>query len=119
MAGRARQSRHAARAARGGADPVGLALRGSALQLDPRGRPALGFLSHARETRTQLPERLIATAGTLALLESNTPRLLEQTAPLPANFGSPFTLGPLRLNLKPAGHVRGSAFLEESSRTAG
>jgi len=92
--------------------PFGLALRGSALQLDPRGRPSLGFLSHARETRTQLPERLIATAGTLALLESNTPRLLEQTAPLPANFGSPFTLGPLRLNLKPAGHVRGSAFLE-------
>ena len=91
--------------------PFGFALRGSALQLDPRGAPPLGFLSHARASRLVLPERLIATSTTLALLEAANPRALEKTAPLPASFGSPFTLGALRLTLQPAGHVRGSAFL--------
>lgn len=91
--------------------PFGLALRGGSLHLETRGRPPLGFLAHARLTRAQLPERIIASAGTLALLESAMPRALEETAPLPANFGSPFTLGAYKLTLQPAGHIRGSAFL--------
>lgn len=91
--------------------PFGFALRGSPLQLDPRGRPPLGFLSHPRRARAQLPERLIATAGTLSLLESASPKLLQKTAPLPAGFASPFTLGAHKLTLLPAGHIRGSAFL--------
>ncbi len=97
--------------------PFGFALRGSQLHLDPTVRAPLGFLSHARASRSFLPERVVATAATLALLEgmqppkrSAEPRGLD-TAPLPASFGSPFTLGALRLTLQPAGHTRGSAFL--------
>jgi putative mRNA 3-end processing factor len=91
--------------------PFGLSVRGTNLVLDPRGRPPLGFLAHARTARTLLPERIIATAGTLALLESANAGALAETAPLPATFGGPFTLGALKLTLLPAGHVRGSAFL--------
>ena len=97
--------------------PFGFALRGSQLHLDPTVRAPLGFLAHARASRSFLPERLIATAPTLALLEGMQPpakkgesRALD-TAPLPASYGNTFTLGALRLTLQPAGHLRGSAFL--------
>ncbi|HEX4384922.1 MAG TPA: hypothetical protein VH083_18315, partial [Myxococcales bacterium] len=48
----------------------GLRVRGHALVLDPRGRPQLGFVAHARGAPRVLPERSVTTAATLALLEA-------------------------------------------------
>lgn len=89
----------------------GLRLRDTALHLEPRGRSELGFLAHARGAPATLPRRLVASAGTLALLEALQPRAWARTAALPAAFGKPFSLGPLELTLLPAGHLRGSAQL--------
>src|SRR5437764_5416298 len=89
----------------------GLRVRGHALFLEPRGRPPMGFLAHARGARAVLPERTVATAATVALIEAAQPRALRRTAALPAAYGKPFALGSLRLTVHPAGHVLGSAQL--------
>jgi putative mRNA 3-end processing factor len=89
----------------------GLRVRGHALVLDPRGRPQLGFVAHARGAPRVLPERSVTTAATLALLEAAAPRALQKSAALPATYGKPFALGSLRLTLFPAGHTLGSAQL--------
>lgn len=89
----------------------GLRVRGHALYLQPRGRPQFGFLAHARGAPPVLPERTVATAPTVALLEAAQPRSLRRTAALPAAYGKPFALGSLRLTVYPAGHVLGSAQL--------
>jgi putative mRNA 3-end processing factor len=89
----------------------GLRVRGHALVLDPHGRPALGFVAHARGAPRVLPERSVATAATIALLEAAQPRALRKSAALPAAYGKPFALGSLRLTVHPAGHVLGSAQL--------
>lgn len=90
---------------------LGLRLRDTPLHLEPRGRSELGFLAHARGARATLPLRLVATSGTVALLEAAQPRAMRKSAPLPASFGKPFALGSLKLTLFAAGHVRGSAQL--------
>jgi putative mRNA 3-end processing factor len=87
----------------------GLRVRGHGLYLEPRGRPPLGFLAHARGAPAVLPERMVATATTIQLLEAAQPRALRRTAALPAAYGQSFALGSLRLTLHPAGHVLGSA----------
>jgi putative mRNA 3-end processing factor len=87
----------------------GLRVRGHALYLEPHGRPPFGFLAHARGVRRVLPDRMVATAATIALLEAAQPRSLRRTAALPAAYDQPFALGSLRLTLHPAGHVLGSA----------
>lgn len=87
----------------------GLRVRGHPLYLEPRGRPPLGFLAHARGARPVLPERTVATAATVQLLQAAQPRALRRTAALPAAYGQAFALGGLRLTLHPAGHVLGSA----------
>ncbi|MBS2021484.1 MAG: MBL fold metallo-hydrolase, partial [Deltaproteobacteria bacterium] len=92
--------------------PQGLKLRQSPLCLEPRGRSPLGFLAHARGARASLPERIVATAPTLALLEAAQPRSLLRSAPLPATFGKSFQLAGLKLTLLPAGHILGSAQLK-------
>lgn len=89
----------------------GLRVRGHGLYLEPRGRPPLGFLAHARGARPVLPERTVATAATIAMLQAAQPRSLKRTAALPAAYGKPFALGSLRLTVHPAGHVLGSAQL--------
>ena len=89
----------------------GLRVRGHALVLDPHGRPALGFVAHARAAPRVLPERSVATAATIALLEASQPRALQKSAALPGVYGKPFALGSLRLTVFPAGHVLGSAQL--------
>jgi hypothetical protein len=91
--------------------PAGLALRGSQLVLDPRGRSALGFLASAHTGKAELPERVIATPATLALLEATQPGKLSRSAPLPSNPGHSFSLGAVRITLLSSGCVRGSAFL--------
>src|SRR5947209_85203 len=87
----------------------GLRVRGHALYLEPRGRPPLGFLAHARGAPPVLPERMVVTGPTSKLLEAALPRALRRTATLPAAYGQTFALGSLRLTLYPAGHVLGSA----------
>ena len=87
----------------------GLRVRDHQLYLDPRGRPQLGFLAHARGAAHVLPERTVATAPTIALLATAQPRSLRRAAALPAAYGQTFALGSLRLTLHPAGHVLGSA----------
>jgi putative mRNA 3-end processing factor len=87
----------------------GLRVRGHALYLEPRGRPTMGFLSHARGAPSVLPERMIASGPTIQLLAAALPRALRRTAALPAAYGQAFALGSLRLTLHPAGHVLGSA----------
>jgi putative mRNA 3-end processing factor len=87
----------------------GLRVRGHALYLEPRGRPPVGILSHARGAPSVLPERMVATAPTIKLLEAALPRALRRTAALPAAYGQTFALGSLRLTFHPAGHVLGSA----------
>ncbi len=87
----------------------GLRVRGHALHLEPRGRPQIGFLAHARGAPTVLPERMVASAPTIQLLQAALPRALRRTAALPAAYGQTFALGSLRLTLHPAGHVLGSA----------
>jgi len=89
----------------------GLRVRGHPLYLEPRGRPPLGFLAHARGAPSVLPERAVATAATIQLLEAAQPRALRRTAALPATYGQTFALGSLRLTLHSAGHVLGSAQL--------
>src|SRR2546430_3198697 len=89
----------------------GLRLRGTQLHLDPVGRPQLGFLAHARGARATLPERTVATAATVALLEAAQPRALRKAAPLPAGWRKPFALGSLTLTVHPAGPAVGSAQL--------
>lgn len=89
----------------------GLRVRGHALYLEPHGRPQMGFLAHARGAFAVLPERTVATAPTVALLEAAQPRALRRTAALPAAYGKPFALGSLRLTVHPAGLVLGSAQL--------
>ena len=89
--------------------PNGLRVRGHGLYVEPRGRPPLGFLAHARGAPSVLPERMVATAATIQLLEAAQPRALRRTAALPAAYGQSFALGSLRLTLHSAGHVLGSA----------
>lgn len=89
----------------------GLRVRGHGLYLEPRGRPPLGFLAHARGAPPVLPERMVATGPTVRLLEAALPRALRRTAALPAAYGQAFALGSLRLTVHPAGHVLGSAQL--------
>jgi putative mRNA 3-end processing factor len=89
----------------------GLRVRGHSLYLEPRGRPPMGFLAHARGARPVLPERAVATARTIALLQAAQPRALRRTAALPAAWGQSFALGSLRLMVHPAGHMMGSAQL--------
>ena len=89
--------------------PHGLRVRGHGLYLDHRGRPPLGILAHARGAPAILPERMVATAPTVKLLEAAQARALRRTAALPAAYRQTFALGSLRLTLYPAGHVLGSA----------
>ena len=86
----------------------GLHLSGSPLWLDASRKQALSFVSHAHADHIARHERTIATAATLKLMAH---RLGELPAALPAPYQRPFDLGPLSLELLPAGHVLGSAQL--------
>ena len=89
---------------------AGFRLQRSILALDARRSSPLSFVSHAH--RTARHERVVCTDRTLRLLSRNGAR----PDALPASFGRPFQLGPLQLELFPAGHVVGSAQLLADSR---
>jgi putative mRNA 3-end processing factor len=85
-----------------------LHVSGTALALDATRKCALSFVSHAHADHIARHERVIATGPTLRLLQH---RLGEVRAALPVPYRRPFDLGPLSLELLPAGHVLGSAQL--------
>jgi putative mRNA 3-end processing factor len=86
----------------------GLHLTGTSLSLDARRKSALSFVSHAHADHIARHQRTIATRETLRLM---THRLGELPAPLSVPYRRSFELGPLVLELLPAGHVLGSAQL--------
>lgn len=86
----------------------GLHLTGTPLWLDARRKSELSFVSHAHSDHIARHERVIATAATLRLMAH---RLGKVPGALPAPYRRPFELGPLVLELLPAGHVLGSAQL--------
>jgi putative mRNA 3-end processing factor len=86
----------------------GLHLSGTALWLDAHRKAPLAFVSHAHADHIARHERVIATRATLRLMSH---RLGELPSALPVPFNRPFDLGPLTLELLPAGHILGSAQL--------
>lgn len=86
----------------------GLHLTGTALWLDARRKSELSFVSHAHGDHIARHERTIATGATLRMM---THRLGKLAAALPVSYRRPFELGPLVLELLPAGHMLGSAQL--------
>ena len=86
----------------------GLQLAGSPLFLDAPRKTPLSFVSHAHADHIARHERTIATAATLRFM---THRLGKVHAPLAVPYRQPFELGPLVLELLPAGHILGSAQL--------
>ncbi len=86
----------------------GLHLTGTPLFLDATRKSELSFVSHAHADHIARHERTIATAATLKFM---THRLGDLKAPLPVPYHRPFALGPLTLELLPAGHILGSAQL--------
>lgn len=98
---------------------AGIRIEGTHLTCDAHGSATdLVFLSHAQAVgapRTRLPLRgggrreLLVTEGTLALLGPAGQTLRKHA--LPAPFGRPFSLGELRVELFPSGHLPGAASL--------
>jgi len=97
----------------------GVQLAGSVVWCDAERARDLDFVSHARRRLgvRGAHGKVLATARTLAFLRAagSAPRSEVLTAP----FGRPFSLGGLRLELFPSGHVPGAAsllFVEPSGR---
>jgi putative mRNA 3-end processing factor len=86
----------------------GLHLSGTALWLDAHRKAPLSFVSHAHADHIARHERVIATKATLRLMSH---RLGDLPSALPVPYNRPFELGPLCLELLPAGHILGSAQL--------
>jgi len=87
---------------------AGLHLTGTPLWLDATRKSELAFVSHAHSDHIARHERVIATAATLRFMVH---RLGKVKNALPVPYNRPFELGPLVLELLPAGHVLGSAQL--------
>ena len=87
---------------------TGLHLTGTPLSLDATRKTPLSFVSHAHSDHIARHERTIATAATLRFMAH---RLGALSAPLAVPYNRPFELGPLILELLPAGHILGSAQL--------
>jgi putative mRNA 3-end processing factor len=84
----------------------GLHLTGTSLWLDARRKSELSFVSHAHADHIARHERVIATGPTVEMMRH---RLGQLPAALPAPYNRPFDLGPLGVELLPAGHMLGSA----------
>ncbi len=83
----------------------GVHLAGTVLWFDCERKNALSFLSHAHAEFAGKNRRILATEKTVRILSRGAGKLDALTSP----FRRPFTLGPLLLELHPAGHVLGSA----------
>jgi putative mRNA 3-end processing factor len=83
-----------------------LKLQGAALWFDARQQTPLAFVSHAHSDHIARHEHVIATRATLALMAHRLGPLHVTTE---AAYRQPWQLGPLTLELLPAGHVLGAA----------
>ena len=86
----------------------GLHVSGTELWLDATRKSGLSFVSHAHSDHIARHERTIATQATVRFM---TQRLGKLPAALPVPYNRIFDLGPLSLELLPAGHILGSAQL--------
>ncbi|QDE99615.1 MBL fold metallo-hydrolase [Myxococcus xanthus] len=86
----------------------GMHLTGTPLSLDAKRKSPLCFVSHGHSDHIARHESTIATAATLRFM---THRLGPVREPREVPFRQPFELGPLVLELLPAGHILGSAQL--------
>ncbi|MHB8419247.1 MAG: MBL fold metallo-hydrolase [Myxococcales bacterium] len=84
----------------------GIHLAGSSLWFDAPRRQALSFVSHAHGDHIARHEQVIATDATARLMAQRLGRL---PGALTVPYRQPFDMGPLRLELFPAGHILGSA----------
>lgn len=87
----------------------GLHLTGTPLWLDASRKTELSFVSHAHSDHIGRHERVIATKPTLQFMAHRLGKLPPASLPVP--YHRPFELGPLVLELLPAGHILGSAQL--------
>jgi putative mRNA 3-end processing factor len=85
-----------------------LHLTGTSLSLDAKRKSELSFVSHAHSDHIARHERSVATPSTVRMMAH---RLGKLPGALPAPYRRPFDLGPLNLELLPAGHMLGSAQL--------
>ncbi len=85
----------------------GVHLSGSILWADCERRQDLCFLSHAHADFAGKNRRILATEKTVKILTRASGKVDALTSP----YRRSFTLGPLRLEMHPAGHVLGSAQL--------
>ncbi len=90
-----------------------LRIRETGLFLDAHRRAACAFVSHAHGDHIARHDRTIATRATVSLVRHRLGARLKGEA-LAAEYGKPFGLGDLTLELVPAGHVLGSAQLRAS-----
>lgn len=85
----------------------GVHLVDSILWCDADRRQDLAFISHAHADYMGKNRRILATDKTVKILTRGTGRIEALTSP----YKRSFTLGPLELEMHPAGHVLGSAQL--------
>jgi putative mRNA 3-end processing factor len=84
----------------------GLKLSGSPLWLDARRKVDVGFVSHAHTDHIARHTRAIGTLETLTLMQHRVGTIEDAIA---LKYREPFSLGDLKLELFPAGHVLGAA----------
>lgn len=85
----------------------GVHLTASVLWCDAERRHDMSFISHAHVDLIGKNRRILATEKTVRILTRGTGKIDALTSP----FKRTFTLGPLKLEMYPAGHVLGSAQL--------
>ena len=85
----------------------GVHLSGSILWCDAPRRRDLTFLSHSHADHVGKNRRILATDKTVKILSRGTGKIDALTSP----YHRSFTLGPLELEMHPAGHILGSAQL--------
>lgn len=85
----------------------GIHLTGSILWCDADRRRDLTFISHSHVDNIGKNRRILATDKTVKILTRGTGKIDALTSP----YRRSFTLGPLELEMHPAGHVLGSAQL--------
>lgn len=86
---------------------VGLRARSAPLWLDATRKTELSFVSHAHGDHIGRHVEAIGTAATLALMAERLPTA--RTVHRAVEYRRAFALGPLQVELLPAGHVLGSA----------
>ena len=92
----------------------GLRARSAPLWLDATRKTERSFVSHAHGDHIGRHVEAIGTAATLALMAHRLPTA--NTVRRAVEYGQKFSLGPLEVELLPAGHVLGSAQIRITAR---